>query len=111
MRIPNIEGRLSPSYNRNKPNYLLSNIGSIRYSRDIFKNKLYADFYYRFVDYNYYSMIDTFLQHYIGTNLSYNISRNLLFSISGEMAITEIDTNYSIYARIVQRFNSKQKNR
>ncbi|WP_297705441.1 hypothetical protein [uncultured Eudoraea sp.] len=56
-------------------------------------------------------MIDTYLQHYIGTNLSYNISRNLLFSISGEMAITEIETNYRIYARIVQRFNSKQKNR
>ncbi len=54
-----IGGRLSLSYNRNESNYLLSNIGSIRYSRDIVKNKLYADFYYRFVDYNYYSMIDT----------------------------------------------------
>ncbi|MGB5461531.1 MAG: hypothetical protein WBM85_16355 [Eudoraea sp.] len=110
-RIPSIEGRLSLSYNRNESNYLLSNIGSIRYSRDLVKNKLFADFYYRFVDYNYYSMIDTFLQHYIGTNLSYNISRNLLFSVSGEMAISEIDNNYRIYARIVQRFNSKQKNR
>jgi hypothetical protein len=110
-RIPNIGGRLSVSYNRNESNYLLSNIGSIRYSRDLVKNRLYADFYYRFVDYNYYSMIDTFLQHYIGTNLSYNISRNLLFSISGEMAITEIDNNYRIYARIIQRFNTKKNNR
>lgn len=110
-RIPSLGGRLSISYNRNKSNYMLSNIGSIRYSRDLVKNKLYADFYYRFVDYNYFSMIDNYLQHYIGTNISYNISRNLLFSISGEMAITEIDTNYRIYASIVQRFNSKQKNR
>ncbi len=110
-RIPTLEGRLSLSYNRNESNYLLSNIGSIRYSRDLVKNKLYADFYYRFADYNYSSMRDAYLQNYIGTNLSYNISRNLLFSISGEMAITEIDNNYRIYARIVQRFNSKQKNR
>jgi len=110
-RIPSIEGRLSLSYNRNESNYLLSNIGSIRYSRDLVKNKLYADFYYRFVDYNYYSMTDAYLQHYIGTNLSYNISRNLLFSISGEMAITEIENNYRIYARLVQRFNTKKNRR
>lgn len=106
-RIPTIGGRLSLSYNRNESNYLLSNIGSLRYSRDLVKNKLYGDFYYRFVDYNYYSMIDSLLQHYIGANLSYNINRNLLFSISGELAITEIENNYRIYARIVQRFNSK----
>ena len=110
-RIPSIEGRLSLSYNRNESNYLLSNIGSIRYSRDLVKNKLYADFYYRFVDYNYYSMTDPYLQHYIGTNLSYNISRNLLFSISGEMAISEIENNYRIYARLVQRFNTKKNRR
>lgn len=110
-RIPSIEGRLSLSYNRNESNYLLSNIGSLRYSRDLVKNRLYADFYYRFVDYNYKSMTDPFLQHYFGTNLSYNIRRNLLFSISGELAKTEIDNNYRIYARIAQRFNSKHKNR
>ena len=39
-RIPTLEGRLSLSYNRNESNYLLSNIGSIRYSRDLVKNKL-----------------------------------------------------------------------
>jgi hypothetical protein len=110
-RIPGLGGRLTLSYNRNESNYLLSNIGSIRYSRDLVKNKLFADFYYRFVDYNYISMTDAYLQHYIGTNLSYNITRNLLFSVSGEMAISDIDTNYRIYARIVQRFNSKQKNK
>ena len=110
-RIPELGGRLTLSYNRNESNYLLSNIGSLRYSRDLVKNTLFADFYYRFVDYNYSSMTDAYLQHYIGTNLSYNITRKLLLGVSGEMAMSDFDTNYRIYARIVQRFNSKKKNK
>jgi len=109
-RLPQIGGRLNISYNRNTSSYLTSNIGSIRHSRALLRNKrLNADFYYRFVHYNYTNLIDPLQQHYAGTNLSYNISRNLLFSISGELTTFNEENNYRIYTRIVQRFNRKAK--
>lgn len=103
-RLPQLGGRLSLSYNRNQSNYLESNIASLRHSRTLLDNKLNADFYYRFVHYNYVSSIDALQQHYVGADLSYNINRKLLVSISGEWTTYNDENNYRLYSRIVQRF-------
>ena len=108
-RLPQIGGRLNLSYNWNTSNYLESHIAAVRHSREIIRNRLNADFYYRYVHYQYTNIIDPLQQHYLGANFSYNISRQLLFSISGELTTFNDENNYRIYTRIVQRFNRKAK--
>jgi hypothetical protein len=103
-KVPNIGGRLSLTYNRNESNYLLSNIGGARYSREFLNGRLQTDLYYRLVFYDYTSGIDSIEQHYYGTNLSYNINRKLLVSISGELSTFDEENNIRIYSRIIQRF-------
>ena len=109
-KIPRIGGRLSLNFNQNTSNYLESNVISIRHSRNLFRNKLYADFYYRRVDYNYFNNNTNNIQNYFGTNLSLNISRTLRFSIFGELSTSSnLENNYRINTAIVKRFNNKRK--
>lgn len=103
-KLPLIDGRLSLSYNQNESNYLKSNIASIRHSNSYFDGGLNADFYYRFVHYDYVNSLDPLNQHYVGTNLSYNFTRKLRFGLTGELATSDIENSYRIYSRIVQRF-------
>lgn len=103
-KIPNIGGRLSLSYNRNESNYLLSNIGSVRYFHDFLRGRLSTNGYYRFVHYDYVNMLNTFNQHYMGVDVSYNITRKLLFGISVECTIYNQENNIRIFSRLIQRF-------
>jgi len=105
-RIPELGGRVNLSFNRNTSNYLESTIGAVRYSRDLIANRLYGDFYYRYVNYQYGAQSDPIQQHYAGVDLSYHLTRKLLFSISGEYTTYDNENNFRIYTRIVQRFNS-----
>ena len=109
-RLPQLGGRLNLSYNRNSSGYLKSNIGSIRHSRSLLRNnRLNADFYYRYVYYQYTNLSDPLQQNYFGTGISYNLTRNLLLSISGELTTFNEENNYRINTRIVQRFYRKAK--
>ena len=103
-KLPVINGRLSLSYNQNESNYLKSNIASIRHSNSYFEGSLNADFYYRFIHYDYVNSLNPLDQQYVGTNLSYNFTRNLRFGLTGEFATSNIENSYRIYSRIVQRF-------
>ncbi len=112
--LPGIGGRVSVNYNVNSSNYLESNALSLRHSRTFMRNKLNADFYYRFVNYTYLNS-NTALsnaaltQSYYGANLSLNIRRGLLFSVSGEFSSSELENNYRIYTRLVKRFYTKKR--
>jgi hypothetical protein len=109
-RLPQVGGRLNLSYNRNSSSYLESNIGSIRHSRSLLRNnRLNADFYYRYVYYQYTNLADPLQQNYFGTGITYNLTRNLLLSISGELTTFNDENNYRINTRIVQRFYRKAK--
>ncbi len=109
-QIPTIGGSLSVNYNKNSSNYLESNIISFRHSRTLFKNKLFADFYYRIVDYNYLNNnITASKQNYYGADLSLNIGRKLMLSVSGEYLTSDLENNYRINTRIVKRFNNQKK--
>lgn len=106
--LPIIEGRVSLTYNRNSSNYLESNIASFRYSRGFFDDRLNADFYYRFVNYNYSSDIESFSQHYIGSYLSYYLDRSLVLGLAGEYSTYDLENNYRVNFRIIKRFNLKR---
>ncbi|MFK5880046.1 MAG: hypothetical protein QM478_11210 [Flavobacteriaceae bacterium] len=108
-KIPMIGGRASITYNRNSSNYLLSNIASLRYSRPFFDQRLNADFYYRFVNYDYTSNIPNFSQNYFGTHVSYYINRLLIFSLSGEFSSFDSENNFRLNARIIKRFYRQRK--
>jgi len=112
--LPGIGGRVSVNYNVNSSNYLESNILSLRHSRTFLRNKLNADFYFRYVNYTYLNSNNalsngTLTQSYYGTNLSLNISRGLLFSVSGEFSNSGIENNYRIYTKLIKRFYTKKR--
>ena len=97
------------SFNKNTSNYLESNIISIRHSRELIRNKLSTDIYFRMVDYNYYTAYPTNKQNYYGTNLSLRISKSLKLNVFGEVsAITGEKNNYRINASITKRFKNKK---
>ena len=108
-KIPIIGGRASLTYNMNSSNYLVSNIASIRYSRSFMEQRLNADFYYRFVNYNYAANIPNFSQNYVGSYVSYYINRLFTVSLSGEFSTYDKENNYRINARIIKRFYRHRK--
>ncbi len=109
-KIPRIGGRLSLNFNKNTSNYLESTVISLRHSRDLIRNKLSADFYFRMVDYNYFSNNTTSKQNYYGTNLSLRISKTLRLNVFGELSTSGgQNDNYRINTAIVKRFNNKRK--
>jgi hypothetical protein len=110
-KIPEIGGRFNISYNMNSSNYLKSNIFSARHSRELVKNQLSGDFYYRLADYTYENRDRDYKQDFFGVALSYRISRTWQFSISGELSQFEEENNYRFYTRLTKRFYSKKKNK
>ena len=103
-KVPGIDGRLNISYNINSSNYLTSNIFSTRYSREMVKNKLSGDLYYRMANYSYENRDYEYSQNTIGLGLSYRISRSWQFNISGETSILENEKNYRLYSMLTKRF-------
>lgn len=111
-KIPGIGGRVSVNYNVNSSNYLETSAISLRHSRSLLKNKLNADFYYRFVNYTYLNsntVNSTVKQNYYGANLSLYITRRLMLSVSGELSKSNEENSYRIYTKLIKRFKSKRK--
>jgi len=111
-KIPGIGGRVSVNYNVNSSNYLETSAISLRHSRSLLKNKLNADFYYRFVNYTYLNsntVNSTVKQNYYGANLSLYITRRFMLSVSGELSKSNEENSYRIYTKLIKRFKSKRK--
>lgn len=105
--LPWVGGRLNGSYNINQTNYLTSNILSVRYSRYLFKDILFAEFYYRMADYDYKNQEATYVQNFYGTNLNFNFAKTWQFSLSGEFSQFEEENNIRIFAQLTKRFRNK----
>ncbi len=109
-KIPLINGLLSVNYNINTSNYLESKILSFRHSRYLFKNKLYLDFYYRIIQYEYKNnkfndaLNTRYNQKYIGANVNVQITKKISFSLLGEMSDLSSEKSYRINSRIIKRF-------
>lgn len=106
-KVPGIGGQFNGSYNLNQNNYMKSNILSVRYSRSLFKELLYAEVYFRKADYDYENQAATYSQNYYGTNLNFILSTSWQFSLSGEFAQFEEENNIRIYAQLTKRFRNK----
>jgi hypothetical protein len=102
--LPKIGGRLALNGNINVSNFMQTNSTSIRYSRGLLKQKLQADVYYRYINYEYLSYVLTRNQHYWGTNLAYRFTKLLTASILGEISTRPEEKNYRVYVKIIQRF-------
>lgn len=103
-KLPYIGGRINISYNINTSDYLTSNILSARHSRELVKNKLNADIYYRLAQYAYESDYNDFDQHFYGAILSWRITRTWQLSVSGELSQFESENTYRFYTRLSKRF-------
>jgi len=108
-RIPVINGSIYLNFNVNSSNYLESNIISLRHSRNLIKNRLDADFYYRFASYTYPQTHGDLKQNYYGANLNLTISRGLLLNVSGELSTYNDERNYRIYTKLIKRFYPKRR--
>ncbi|RMG67599.1 MAG: hypothetical protein D6722_12870 [Bacteroidetes bacterium] len=104
-RLPGIGGRLSVTYNRNVSNYLTTDIGSLRHSRELFQGKAGLELYYRLVSYRFGEGGIPRLQHYAGTQWHLRFSRTLSLSVSGEFATFNGEQTYRVYTRLVKRFH------
>ena len=112
--IPGVNGRISVSYNHNTSNYLNSNALSLIYSMMLIKNKLGADFYYRYVKYDYFNSESSLsnptpAQNYFGTNLSYYFKKRFTFSVNAEFSEINNENNYRLYIKLAKRFSNKRK--
>jgi hypothetical protein len=104
-KLPQLGGRLYLGYNFNQSIYLQMNILSVRYSREIVRNKLDGYIYYRFVDYNYRNVEQkTPNQNYVGLNLGYKIAKTIWFSALGEISMREQQNNFRINTKLIKRF-------
>ena len=109
-KIPGIGGRLSVNYNFNTTNYLENKVLSIRHSRMVFKDKLYADLYYRNAKYKYLnSERESNLNHYYGGGFSFHLDKNLMLKASYEVSDFNRDKNYRFNAGIIKRFRKNKK--
>jgi hypothetical protein len=103
-KIPAIGGRIYVNYNKNNTTYSETNIVSFRHARQLIKDKLDGDIYYRMVNYYYLDSEETIKQQYYGISLSYQIAKKLVFDALGEYAATSEQDNYRINARITKNF-------
>lgn len=108
-KIPGVGGRLNLSYNMNTSRYLTSDIISARHSRDLVKDKLQGDFYFRNANYDYTNQESSYAQNFYGIGLSYRISRSWQLSFSGELSQFEEENNIRVYTQLTKRFYSKKK--
>jgi hypothetical protein len=113
-KMPGISGRLTFSYNYNISNYLKSNAFSLYYTLMLIRNKLGADFYYRYLKYDYFKREPglsnpTPVQNYFGTSLSVYFKYRITFSVSGEYSKINNEDNYRLYLKLAKRFRSKRK--
>lgn len=113
-RIASVGGRIAIYYNKNMSNYMESDIFSIRHSRQLVKNKLDIDLYFRTVNYLYKSsgfgetVSRNYSQYFYGAGLSYNIMPELVFSALGEYSTQNEGNFYRVNARIIKRFRYRK---
>jgi len=111
-KIPGIGGRLNLNYNRNRSNYMLSEIISVRLSQDFFDKKMNAEFYVRKVNYTYFNDINPAPgneQYYYGVSLMQRLTSSVSFSVLGEMTTFHDSDTYRINLRLNKRFDTKKK--
>ncbi len=104
-RIPIVNVRASLRVNFLETGYLSSKIYSIRVSKDIIKNKVSGDAYFRIVKYDYKNSDFTVQQKIAGVNCSIRLSKKLSFYVYYEGTYIKQGATYTRFnSKIIQRF-------
>ncbi len=104
-RLPWINATASVSANLLQTSYLDSKLFGIQVSKDIIRNKLQGEVYYRMADYQYKNYEYKIQQHIGGVNLSCNINRKLAFYLYYEGTFDKKSTSFNRFnTKIIQRF-------
>lgn len=103
-QVPWIRASATITANLLKTSYLDGKIFEIRLSRDILKGKLFGEFNYRFVDYNFLNSSSTLIQHITQANLSWQFKNKMSLSLDYELTIENISKYHRIYISFNKRF-------
>jgi hypothetical protein len=104
-RVPFINARMSIRANFLETNYLKSQVYAARISKDIIKNKIGLDAYFRWVDYQYLTSDYSINQKVVGANLNIRLAKKLSLYLYGEQTFDNLDRNLiRINSKIIRRF-------
>ena len=104
-RLPWIDAVASISANLLQTNYLDSKLFGAQISKDIIRNKLQAEVYYRLADYAYKNYEYKIQQHIGGLNLSWYINRKLGLYLYYEGTFDKKNASFNRFnSKIIQRF-------
>ncbi|MCX6226781.1 MAG: hypothetical protein NTV01_18880 [Bacteroidia bacterium] len=103
-RIPWIKTSATLTANLLKTSYLEGKIVGIRLSRDIIPGKLFSDFNYQFIDYNFINSNTTLVQNIAQANLSWQFKNKMSFSLDYELTMEKTTNYHRIYISFNKRF-------
>jgi hypothetical protein len=103
-KIPRLDIAATVSATVLESSYLNGKIYSAGISREFFKERLSADLFYRYIDYQYTSMDGGIKQNVAELGLSYRITRKLNASVNYESTFQGNYRMNQVYASISQRF-------
>lgn len=104
-RLPWINASASLTLNLLQTSYLNSRIYGVRFSRELVRGKLNAEWYYRRVEYDYTNYETHIRQDVPGIDLSWNLTRKLAFYLYYEGTFDPKNkTLHRINTRLILRF-------
>jgi len=103
-QVPWIKVSATLTANLLSTSYMEGQVYGIRLSRDIIPGKLYGDFNYRFIDYNFLNTDAQLIQNVAQWNLSWQIKNKLSFSIDYELTFENISKYHRMYISMSKRF-------
>lgn len=104
-RVPFIKARVSLRANFLQTNIIDSQIFGIRINKNLIRNKLNAELFYRWVDYKYKIGDRVLHQNIAGANLSFRLQKNLSLQLFYEGIFDNSNQFYHRFnARIIKRF-------
>lgn len=103
-RVPWIKVSATLTANLLKTSYLDGQIYGIRLTKDIIPGKLYGEFNYRFIDYNFLNSQSTLIQNIAQLNLSWQINKKMSFSFDYELTFEGAGKYHRLYLSLNKRF-------
>jgi len=103
-KVPLINASLSLSSNLMKTSYLDGQIYGVRLSKDIVPGKIYSQFHYRLVNFNYVNSASTLKQNIGEINFSYQFNKKLYLSVNFESTFQEKENYNRIYLNLRRKF-------
>ncbi len=103
-QIPWIKASFTFSTTQLETSYLKGGIYGVRMSKDLIKAKLFGEFNYRRVRYQYGLSDFSLSQQIGGLNLSWRIQKKLTLSVNYEGVFQTNSIQNRIYANLIQRF-------